>query len=150
MTWEVAVPGVELHAPPPPSLGRKSWVEVGTTLRGRLYRHPVLAVGNLWHPTLRVVEVNLRLMHLLAATYEASGPLPLQLPAERSSQPGPAVGLVVAMAVRGAQLVADFDIQAGCRPAPYRPAVTLFFDDIGSPSRRGPAITTVHLRKKSA
>lgn len=144
----------ELYAPPPRST--RAWVPAGVTSHGRLFRRPVLAVGELWHPVLGEIRVDLPLLHKLVSNFRAKltgGHVAVQLPdhrGHRTEDPGRTVGEVVAMAVRGSELVADLDVRDPTAPLEiHEPAVTLHGDYVDTNTGRpaGPAVLGVHLVK---
>lgn len=104
-----------LHAPPA-LCDDSRWLPLTSTEHGRLYRRVLLRAGQLVHPeTGTTVAVDRHLLRQLADSFDrhVTGYVPVQLTADgsRSEDPDDCVGEVVALAVRGDDLVADLDLR---------------------------------------
>jgi hypothetical protein len=105
-----------LHAPPALSDASR-WLPLTSTEHGRIYRRILLRAGQLVHPEKgTTVAVDRHLLRQLVGSFDrhVTGYVPVQLTADgsRSEDPDDCVGEVVALAVRGDDLVADLDIRS--------------------------------------
>ena len=104
-----------LHAPPARSDDGR-WLLMTSTEHGRLYRRVLLRVGQLVHPeTGATVTVDRYLLCQLVDSFDrhVTGYVPVQLTADgrRTEDPDDCVGEVMALTVRGDDLVADLDLR---------------------------------------